>query len=150
MAGYPVSATVIHNTLAGGPSGGEAVWVGEYVTAALVNNIIVSYTMGITNTAPTSSTVTADYTLFDNNGTDYGSGVSSANEVGGDPAFVDPGRADYHIGPGSATIDRGTDAGVTTDLDGDRRPFGPLPDLGADEARGWVFLPLILVTKYGD
>jgi hypothetical protein len=144
MVGYPVSTTLLHNTLAGGPAGGEAVWVGTHVTATLVNNIIVSYTMGITNTAPTSSTVTADYTLFDSNVIDYGGGVSSAHEVGGNPLFVDPDGGDYHIGPGSPAIDRGTDAGVTTDLDGDRRPLGPLPDLGADEARLWVFLPLVL------
>jgi len=144
MVGYPVSTTLLHNTLAGGPSGGEAVWVGTDVTATLVNNIIVSYTMGITNTAPVSSTVAADYTLFDGNGTDYGGGVSSAHEVGGNPFFVDPDGGDYHIGPGSPAIDRGTDARVTTDLDGDHRPIGSLPDLGADEAPRRVFLPLVL------
>jgi len=143
-ASYPVSTTLIHNTLVGGPAGGEGVWVGAYVTATLVNNVIVSHTTGITNTAPASSTVAADHTLFEGNGVDYGSGVGSANEVGGDPVFVGPEHGDYHLGPRSAAIDRGTDAGVTTDVDGDPRPMGPLPDLGADEARLWIFLPLAL------
>jgi hypothetical protein len=143
-ASYPVSTTLIHNTLASGSVAGEAVWVGTHVEATLVNNIIANYTTGITNTAPISSIVSAGHTLFDNNGTDYGSGVSSANEVSGNPAFVYPGAGDYHIGPDSAAIDSGTDAGVTTDIDGDSRPIGPLPDLGADEARRRVFLPLLL------
>ncbi|NIU61735.1 MAG: hypothetical protein GWN66_10405, partial [Pseudomonas stutzeri] len=146
MASFPVSTTLVHNTLVGGPPGGEGVWVGAYVTAKLVNNVIVSHTMGITNTGPASSTVAADHTLFYGNDVDYGPGVGSANEVGGDPLFVDPDHGDYHIRPGSAAIDQGTDAGVTSDVDGDPRPIGPLPDLGADEALPRMFLPLVLRT----
>jgi hypothetical protein len=144
MASYPVSTTLVHNTLVGGPVGGEGVWVGTHVSATLVNNIIVDHGTGITNTAPASSIVAADHTLFDGNGTDYGPGVGSANEVGGDPLFVDPAHGDYHIRPGSAAIDQGMDAGVTSDVDGDPRPIGPLPDLGADEALPRMFLPLVL------
>jgi hypothetical protein len=35
--------------------------------------------------------------------------------------------------PGSEAIDRGVEAGVTTDIDGNARPYGPAPDLGAVE-----------------
>ena len=141
---YPVSATILHNTLVGGPAGGEAVWVSDYVTATLVNNIVVSHTVGITNTAPISSTVSGDHTLFNANGTDYGSGVSSANEVHGNPAFVNPGEGDYHIGPGSAAIDVGMSAKVYNDIDGDIRPQGSGYDIGADEfGYPWhIYLPL--------
>ena len=52
-----------------------------------------------------------------------------------DPAFVDPDNGDYRIGAGSAAIDAGVDAGVTTDIDGETRPFGAGYDIGADE---WV------------
>jgi hypothetical protein len=130
---YPVSATLIHNTLVGGPTGGEAVWVSDYVTATLVNNIVVSHTVGITNTAMLSSTVSGDYTLYYANGTDYGSGVSSANEVHGNPGFVNPGEGDYHIVPVSAAIDAGISAEVYVDIDGDIRPLGSGYDIGADE-----------------
>ena len=57
---------------------------------------------------------------------------------------MDPDGGDYHIGVGSAAIDRGVDAGVMTDMDGDHRPIGLLPDIGADEAWRWIFLPLVL------
>jgi hypothetical protein len=60
------------------------------------------------------------------------------------PPFRIQKRYGYHIGPGSAAIDRGMDAGVMTDIDGDPRPIGSLPDIGADEARRWVYLPLLL------
>ena len=70
--------------------------------------------------------------------------MSSANEVGGNPAFVSPATGDYHIGHDSAAIDRGMDTWLTIDIDGDGPPIGPLPDLGADEAWRRVFLPLVL------
>jgi hypothetical protein len=144
MASHPVSVTLIHNTLAGGPAGGEALWVGTYVTATLVNNVVFSHTVGLTNTTPSSAVITADYTLFDATGVPYGSGVSSAHEFSGDLAFVNPTEGDYHLGRGSAAIDWAMPTGVTDDLDGDSRPIGPLPDLGADEVRRYVFLPLVL------
>jgi hypothetical protein len=144
MVSYPISTTLIHNTWVGDPAGGEGVWVGSYVTATLVNNIIVSHTTGITNTVPASSTVTADYSLFDGNVIDYGSGVSSTNEVSGAVAFVAPATGDYHIGSGSAAIDAGVDTGVTDDIDGDPRSIGLAPDIGADEFAPRIYLPLVL------
>ena len=147
MASHPVNTILLHNTLAGNPDGG-AIWASTYVTATLVNNIIASHTTGITNTAPVSTTVTADYTLFDSNDTDYGSGVISTNELHGDPLFVAPGIGDYHLSPGSPAVDSGVNVGVTDDIDGDSRPIGVLPDIGADEVRLRSFLPLVM-RNYG-
>jgi hypothetical protein len=50
----------------------------------------------------------------------------------------------FHLDPGSPGVDLGTNTWVTTDVDGDPRPIGPAPDIGADEARLQVFLPLVL------
>ena len=65
----------------------------------------------------------------------------------GDPDFVDADAGNYHIGPGSAAIDRGVNAGVLRDIDNEPR-LGT-PDLGADEywapgALKTIYLPLIL------
>jgi uncharacterized repeat protein (TIGR01451 family) len=46
---------------------------------------------------------------------------------------------------GSAAIDKGVDAGVTVDIDGETRPFGLGYDLGADE-----FTPALSATKQAD
>jgi hypothetical protein len=46
----------------------------------------------------------------------------------GDPVFTSDG---YHLSVGSAAINRGVPAGVSTDIDGQARDFAP--DLGADE-----------------
>ena len=68
----------------------------------------------------------------------------------GDRLFlVNPAGGDYHIGPGSAAYNRGTDAGVATDMDGDPRPDSCFPDLGADELITGlvcrrVYLPVVL------
>jgi hypothetical protein len=70
--------------------------------------------------------------------------VISTNEVSGDPEFVNPGEGDYHIGPNSAAFDAGVDVGVTTDIEGDRRPENMAPDVGADEVAPVTYVPLAL------
>lgn len=70
-------------------------------------------------------------------------GIRGTNPVDGDPAFTDPDGGDYHLSGGSAAVDVGVLAGIDTDIDGDARPLGSAPDIGADEAR-FVFLPLVL------
>ena len=102
-------------------------------TARLFNTILVSQTVGAY--AAGEGRITLNSTLWQGNGTDWaGSGtVNHTNDVWGNPGFVDPGAGDYHLRLTSAAIDRGIDAGVTVDIDGDLRPIGPAPDLGADE-----------------
>jgi hypothetical protein len=43
---------------------------------------------------------------------------------------------------GFPAINAGVD--VSGDIDGDPRPFGPKPDIGADEFSARVYLPLVL------
>lgn len=50
-----------------------------------------------------------------------------------DPLLVDPAGDDYHLPAGSPAIDAGLDVGITTDLDGNPRPQGNWPDIGAYE-----------------
>jgi hypothetical protein len=58
-----------------------------------------------------------------------------ADSIVGDPQFVDSGT-DLHIGAQSAALDRGALLEafiVSSDIDGDFRPRGNGPDMGADE-----------------
>lgn len=138
-SGAPLTVTLIHNTLVGADTGSGVYIETGYVTLFLTNTIVASHTWGITNTVPASSTVTADYTLFWANDRTV---VTGTNPVSGDPVFIDSG---YHLGLGSAAVDAGTETIEDVDMDGDSRPIGPAPDIGADEAqRWWVFLPLAL------
>ncbi len=68
--------------------------------------------------------------------------------------FIDGNRGDLHLTDNaSAAIDQGVevDAGLCdADIDGDARPNGPAPDVGADEyveppdLTPWLYLPLVL------
>ncbi|MEM2446439.1 MAG: right-handed parallel beta-helix repeat-containing protein [Candidatus Bathyarchaeia archaeon] len=136
-SGGPLTATLLHNTLVGNGNVPGVYIESGYVTLFLTNTIIVSHTWGITNTYPASSTVYADHTLF---WAIASTAVTGTNPVFGDPRLLPDG---YHLGPGSAAIDAGVNAGVLTDLDGDPRPIGDGYDIGADEAR-FIYLPLVI------
>jgi len=128
------SPRMLHTTIARNSGGdGSGIRVAESSTVALTNTILVNHTAGVV--VESGSTATLESTLWHGNGTDWsGAGtINSNNDLTGDPAFVNPGASNYHIGPGSAAIDEGVDAGVEEDVDGEVRPQGAAPDLGADE-----------------
>jgi parallel beta-helix repeat protein len=136
-----------HNTLVGSGTGQQGVGVAvlDPLTATLVNNIVVSHTLGITvsSSALPTATLWISRTLLWGNGDDPYTGTLMLNL---DPQFADPPYMDYHIRETSPAVDQGLNAGVTIDIDGDPRPNGMAPDLGADElpAGYHIYLPLIL------
>jgi len=133
--------TLTHNTVV---SNGTGLRIGNNMTATLVNNIVVSHTLGMT-VIISSGNVFADHTLFWGNTDD---GIRGINPVDSDPDFVNPVAGDYHIGPDSGAIDAGVNAGVINDIDGDPRPDCVHEDIGADERQGAacsrLYVPLIL------
>jgi len=138
-----IRGRMAHNTLVANRSGdGVGVYVSGNSKVLLYNNLIVSQTMGIVNAAPASGIVSATHTLFEGNGSNYSPGVTSTNEVAG-PAGLLP---DYHLRFGSNAVDHALSlAWVRRDIDGDPRPIGPAPDVGADEGRFiYLYLPLVL------
>jgi hypothetical protein len=115
---------------------------GAYSTVALTNTILVSHTIGITVTG--GNTVTVNGILWHGTPITVSQAITATvtvqNQHQGDPRFDADG---YHLRLGSAAIDKGVDAGVTTDIDG--APRDSMPDLGADEWAGpGIYLPIIL------
>jgi len=132
------SPHLLHTTIARNTGGdGSGVHV-NYGSVALTNTVLVSHTVGVY--VASGNTATLEGTLWGSgawaNGTDWGGAgtiITGTVNIWGDPAFVDPDAGTYHIGPGSAALDAGVDAGVTDDIDRDPRPIGIRPDIGADE-----------------
>ena len=146
------SPRLLHTTIARNGAGGFSAtgsgvyvsdWPGEYSTVALTNTILVSHSVGITVAAGNTTTLVG--TLWYSNTEDWGGPgaiVTGTHNYWGDPRFEADG---YHLMEGSAAIDVGVEAGVPGDVDGERRPRGLAPDLGADEGAGTnIYLPAVL------
>lgn len=147
----PVTGTLIHNSFVandwGSGNGRIAIHMTEMkITLVLTNNLIYSHTYGVY--ANVVSTATLYNTLFFAN---------SAGDLGpfGNYTNIDPItdqapllNTDFHLLPGSPAIDAGAVVPwLTTDIDGDPRPFHLGYDIGADEVtiipEYFTYLPLI-------
>jgi len=153
--------TLARNSGAGNNSGVSVVclWTGGICNPSAItmtNTILVGHAVGLEvrehNTATLEATLWGsgdwangiDVDDWGGQGTVY-TGPAALN-YWGLPAFVAPDAGDYHISAGAA-INRGVDAGVTSDIDGDPRPApsGTRPDLGADEfSQRSIYLPLVV------
>jgi hypothetical protein len=136
-----------HNTIADNLGGGQGVFMEEDATLILTNTIIAGHDgAGIAVNA--GCTATLEATLWHDNGMDTdGEGTILTGTVNftGNPSFVNPDVWDYHLTSGSPAIDAGVGAGVTSDLDGEPRPQGGAPDIGAYEFKIFsVYLPLVM------
>ena len=149
-----VSPRLLHTTLADnlGSSGLYAVaGNGAHSTLALTNTIVSGHNIGISIAGGCTATVAG--ILWHNTPLTLTYPVSAVVTVNaqynGNPNFADPLGGDYHLDFGSAAIDKGLTTSVKIDIDGDSRPSGPLPDLGADEWNGvWkVYLPTVSASR---
>jgi uncharacterized repeat protein (TIGR01451 family) len=139
--------TAIHNTFVGTGSGTALATNGQLAgyQIALTNAIVSGYgtaihTVGVTDTVAINGVLWHDVTTKTT-----GPGITVNNAYEGDPSFLDPANHDYHITPGSEALDNGVTTAVVDDIDGDERPQGAGPDLGADEVT--VFLPDLTIRK---
>jgi uncharacterized repeat protein (TIGR01451 family) len=135
------TVTLRHTTLARNGGSGLSVtgyWSGEaHSSVVLINTVLVSHTVGITVTGGSTATLNGVLWYANDANTGGPGTLTVTHQITGNPAFAADG---YHITSASAALDAGVDAGVATDIDGERRPLGSGYDLGADEVS-------LLVTK---
>ena len=131
------SGRLLHNTIARNDND-YGLRIERNATVTLANTILVSHSVGISLEA--GSTVSLEATLW--GGAEWannreciseGTIIHGAIDIREDPGFRAPEHGDFHLGPGSAAADRGVDAGVALDIDGDPRPLAGGYDIGADE-----------------
>jgi uncharacterized repeat protein (TIGR01451 family) len=129
--------TVVHNT------GGNGVGIEVGGTAHLTNTIVASHTIGVLSV----NTTVLESTLWYGNEADLqGEASSRTNDVFGNPVFIDPNAGDYHVGSSSVAIDQGVPTDLSTDIDGEIRPRGLYPDIGADEAHTSPYIRYVATT----
>lgn len=112
------------------PSGDHSINVNAFNT--LVSNIANGF--AVREVPDGNASVTHTNTLF-HNVTNQNLALEGAPElVAVNPMVGDPLLDEsFHLQAGSAALDQGVDVGVSHDLDGDHRPQGLAPDIGADE-----------------
>ncbi len=118
----------LHTTLTG-PDGGESVYAFLNSAITLTNSIVAYASTGLDVAANSTAILTGVLWYNYVNNTSGGGTITITQAMTRGPAFFDG----YHLLFSSAAIDAGVDAGVTTDIDGETRPFGSGFDLGADE-----------------
>jgi hypothetical protein len=131
------NASLKHNTIAdnGIASGiGQGIWAAKDYLVTAVNSILAGHSSAAIF-ADADARVELDATLFDGNAkqNDGPGAVVRTRTFTGSASFVNPAAGDYRIKPDSAAINKGVNAGVTVDIDGQTRPQGGGYDLGADE-----------------
>jgi hypothetical protein len=155
------NASLKHNTIAdnGIASGiGQGIWAAKDYLVTAVNSILAGHSNAAVY-ADADARVELNGTLFDGNAkqNDGPGAVVRTRTFTGDASFVNPGAGDYRLKPDSAAINKGVDAGVTVDIEGQTRPQGGGFDLGADEYMyvtptptpplSYLYLPLSLRGK---
>ncbi len=122
---------------------------GNWATTVTATNVLLAdfvYGYAAEETGSGITTMSDDHTLYYNvtNQTRIVAGspiITTLNPVAGDPKL----KANFHLDLGSAAIDAGLPTSLDHDIDGDVRPAGDFPDIGADElVIRHIFLPVIL------
>ncbi|MEJ5310631.1 MAG: right-handed parallel beta-helix repeat-containing protein [Anaerolineae bacterium] len=119
-----------HTTLA--RNAGNGLYVENGASAAFTNTILAENQTGVRLAGTGAATLRQ--TLWDRNTTPSVGTINATGSITGPAGFDWDG---VHLTRFSMAVERGVQAGVLHDIDGDTRPTpaGTLPDLGADEYR---------------
>lgn len=120
---------LVNNTTDGSISFGSAGDLANISSLRMFNNISATLTK--------DGTATETFRNYNYHGT-YTGLSAAANDILVTPTFVDTGAQNYRLASGSSAVNAGVSSGgglsaTSTDLDGNTRPFGAAPDLGAYE-----------------
>jgi predicted outer membrane repeat protein len=146
FADQPEKVTIVHTTIAT-PSvtAGSAIYLSGTLQSGVSNTILANYDIGL---QALSGAVMEDYNLFSGVTTPTLGATGGAHDVLGNPNFLAPLAGNYHLGPGSAAVDKAAPGtGVLVDFDGQPRPFGILPDIGYDESGELYVLYLTVIRR---
>jgi parallel beta-helix repeat protein len=151
---YGSQVQLTHNTIADntGGDGREGVHItgagADVSTARFTNTVIAGQDAALeihtANTAVVNGALWFDVNEVSRGGA--GHFITVTNDYTGDPRFANRAAGDYHIGRGSAALDRGVPTSVVVDRDHNPRPVGLAPDLGAYEyqsAERDTYLPVV-------
>ena len=129
----PGVLTILYTTITSPTLNSKSAIAAGAGTVNIKDTIISGHAIGIDATG--TGTVSEDYNLFYGNSADRsGSVTSGGHSLVGDPAFANPAAFNYHLTAASAAINRGVDAGIYVDFEGDPRPRAGGFDIGYDES----------------
>ena len=137
-----IHCTIADNKLGSAPGEGVRLSAGGG-TNVLWNSIVVGHSTGVT--VPLG-VATMDYNDYFDNAISVSGAAFGAHSRTDNPQFEDRAAGDYHLAETSPLINIG-DGSVSAphDFEGDPRPIGSKPDMGADEyVRARVYLPVVL------
>jgi hypothetical protein len=124
-------ATIVHNTIVNAGDWALNIAHAGLVGGTISNNLVVNSGPARIASGATFQDVTVSHNGWFNSPTDLSSATDTVG--GGDPGFVNLAGRDLHLDGGSPALGAGADVGVGFDFEGDERPGGCCPDLGADE-----------------
>ncbi len=153
IATHPMqNLTLINNSLyrnGWDPWGGGIAHDNPQASNVIIRNNIGSQNLSFQITVAAgipAANYAVDHNLIDG----YRSGegeIYGDDYVEGDPRFINPAAANFHLPGYSPAVDRGSPSGAPArDFDGQARPCGAGYDIGADEfhsGRRYLFLPVL-------
>lgn len=124
------SPIILNNTLSGNTASG--IYDISVSPTTVLNNILSGNSIGIFGGS--SQSLLNYNNVWNNSNGNYIYATPGTHDISADPMFANPAAGDFHLTADSPCIDAADpDNYPTTDFEGDPRPLGLAPDIGADE-----------------